>query len=284
MVPSSGSDSVPFAEPVPLAHGGPIPPLGLGVFRIPDGEPVRQAVSWALEAGYRHVDTAAIYGNEQGVGTAIREWDGARDEVFVTTKLWNEDHGHDETLRAFDDSLGRLGLDEVDLYLVHWPVEGRRRETWRAMERLHEEGRARAIGVSNFMRHHLEALLAHCHTAPAVNQVELHPFNFRTRQPLVEFCRERNIVVEAYSPLTKARRLQDPSLLRVAHEVDRTPAQVLIRFVLEKGTVALPKSGDRDRIQENAQVFDFRLSGDQMRRLDALDEGLTTAWDPTAVP
>lgn len=271
-------------DPIPFSHGGPIPPLGLGVFRIPDGKPVRDAVAWALEAGYRHVDTAAMYENERGVGRAVRESDLPRDEIFVTTKLWNSDHGYDRALRAFDESLDRLGLEWVDLYLIHWPVEDLRLESWRALERVLDEGRARAIGVSNYMVHHLEELLAHGNVAPAVNQIELHPFNAVTRESVLELCRDHDIVVEAYSPLTKGRHVDDPVVADVARELGRTPAQALIRYVLEKGAVALPKSGNRDRIQENARVFDFALSEEQRARLDGLDRGLTVSWDPTDAP
>jgi diketogulonate reductase-like aldo/keto reductase len=275
--------SVP-SDPIPLSHGGPVPRLGLGVFRIPDGRPVRDAVAWALEAGYRHVDTAAMYGNETGVGQAVRESGLARDEIFVTTKLWNRDHGYDRALRAFDASLERLDMERVDLYLVHWPVEGLRLESWRALERILEEGRARAIGVSNYMVRHLEELLAHAHVPPAVNQIELHPFNWRSRRSVLELCREQEIVVEAYSPLTKALNLDEPVVGEVARELERTPAQVLIRYALEKGTVALPKSGDRERIRENGRVFDFGLDEGQLARLDALDRGLAVSWDPTDAP
>jgi diketogulonate reductase-like aldo/keto reductase len=245
---------------------------------------VRDAVAWALEAGYRHVDTAAMYGNETGVGQAVRESGLARDEIFVTTKLWNRDHGYDRALRAFDASLERLDMERVDLYLVHWPVEGLRLESWRALERILEEGRARAIGVSNYMVRHLEELLAHAHVPPAVNQIELHPFNWRSRRSVLELCREQEIVVEAYSPLTKAMNLDEPVVGEVARELERTPAQVLIRYALEKGTVALPKSGDRERIRENGRVFDFGLDEGQLARLDALDRGLAVSWDPTDAP
>ncbi len=269
---------------LPLSHGGPIPTLGFGVFRIPDGEEVRQAVRWAIEAGYRHIDTASAYGNEEGVGRAIRESGVPREEIFITTKLWNQDHGFDAALRAFDRSLERLGLEWVDLYLIHWPVEDLRGESWKALERIHEEGGARAIGVSNYMLPHLEGLLGDCRIPPAVNQIELHPFNFGTRRPLLDFCSASGIVIEAYSPLTKGQRLDDPVVSEVARSVGRTPAQVLIRFALEQGAVVLPKSSNRDRIVQNAQVFDFRLNDDHLRRLETLDEGLATAWDPTDVP
>jgi diketogulonate reductase-like aldo/keto reductase len=267
-----------------MPHGGAIPRLGLGVYRSAPGGETRRAVEWALEAGYRHVDTAAAYRNEADVGEAVRGSGIAREELFVTTKLWNEEHGYEAALRALDGSLERLGLDHVDLYLIHWPVEGVRLESWRALERLHREGRARAIGVSNYMVHHLEELLAACEVAPAVNQIELHPFLYRSRREVVELCRARGMVVEAYSPLTKAQRLEEPVLVEIARLHGKTPAQVLIRYALDHGWVVLPKSTHRERIRENAEVFDFRLSSEELARLDALDEGLATGWDPGEAP
>jgi diketogulonate reductase-like aldo/keto reductase len=267
-----------------LADGVAIPVLGLGVYQSPPGRTTRDAVRWALEAGYRHIDTASAYGNERDVGTAIRASGLAREEVFVTTKLRVDDAGYESGLAAFDASLERLGFDRIDLYLIHWPVEHRRLDAWRALERVHAEGRARAIGVSNYLVRHLEELLAVCDTPPAVNQIELSPFNYRTREDTVVYCREHGIVIEAYSPLTKARRLQDPTVLAVARKHGRTPAQVLIRYDLEKHTVVLPKSVHRERILENADVFGFRLDRDDVASLDALDEGLATGWDPTDAP
>jgi len=267
-----------------LNNGVEIPRLGLGVYRAAAGSETRNAVLWALEAGYRHVDTAAIYGNEADVGRAIRESGIPREDVFVTTKLWNDDQGYDAALAAFDASLERLGFDYVDLYLIHWPVPELRLESWRALERLHEEGRARAIGVSNYMVQHLEELLAHCTVVPAVNQIELSPWSWRSRRDVVELCRARGIALEAYSPLTKGRRLGDPTLRAVAERVGRTPAQVLIRWALERDLIVIPKSVNRGRIRENADVFDFALSPADMERLEALDEGLVTGWDPTTAP
>lgn len=267
-----------------LNNGIEIPRLGLGVYRAAAGPETRNAVLWALEAGYRHVDTAAIYGNEADVGRAIRESGIPREEVFVTTKLWNDDHGYDEALAAFDASLKRLGFDHVDLYLIHWPVSERRLESWRALERLYEEGRARAIGVSNYMVPHLEELLAHCNVVPAVNQIELSPWSWRSRQDVVELCRAHGIALEAYSPLTKGRKLGDPTLRSVAERVGRTPAQVLIRWALQQDLIVIPKSVHRERIRENANVFDYSLSPADMERLEALDEGLVTGWDPTRAP
>jgi diketogulonate reductase-like aldo/keto reductase len=248
-----------------LNTGARIPQVGLGVWQAPRGESTQGAVTAALEGGYRHVDTAAIYGNEADVGRAVRESTVPRAEVFVTTKLWNADQGYDSALRAFDASLQRLGLEYVDLYLIHWPVPRKRLDSWRALERLHEEKRARAIGVSNFMKGHLEELLAHAHVAPAANQIELTPF--LQRRETVSFCREKGIVVEAYSPLTRGLRLGHPVLVEVAKRAKRTPAQVLLRWGVQHGFVVLPKSVTPARIAENAALFDFELDAAAMARL-----------------
>lgn len=260
-----------------LNTGGTIPRFGLGVFRA--GQATSDAVQSALTAGYRHVDTAHIYRNERLVGAALANSGVPREDVFLTTKLWNEHHGYDEARRAFDASLAALDVEYVDLYLIHWPVKDGRLESWRAMEAIHADGRARAIGVSNFTERHLDELLGRAKVVPAVNQVELHPF--LTQPELVAYCRRHGILVEAYSPLAKARRMDDPTLVAVAAEVERTVAQVMIRWSLQKDFVTIPKSTNPDRIRENAAVFDFALSDARMARLDALDEGLRTAWDPT---
>ena len=269
---------------IPLTHGGPIPLFGFGTFRSGAGRETRQAVSWALETGYRLIDTAALYGNEADVGAAIRESGIPREDVFVTTKLHKDDHGYDAALRAFDESLDRLGFDYVDLYLIHWPESDRRQESWRAFERLLDEGRARAIGVSNYMVHHLEEVLEQGAIAPAVNQIEIHPFNYRSRQDVIDLCGVHGIVVEGYSPLAKARKLEDPGVAEVAKAVGRTPAQVLIRWALQHRIVTIPKSVHRERIRENADVFDFELDNRQLRLLDGLDEDHVTSWDPREVP
>jgi methylglyoxal/glyoxal reductase len=271
-----------IASKVELSGGVGIPVLGLGVFQAASGQETRRAVRWALDAGYRHLDTARIYGNEADVGAALCESGVPREEVFVTTKLWNSDHGYDRAIRACGESIARLGLGYVDLYLVHWPVQGLRLDTWRAMETLLGEGKCRAIGVSNYMVRHLEELLGRCRVAPAVNQVELSPFLYP--QGLVQFCREKGIVLEAYSPLTKGMRLGHPAIVAAAKRAGRTPAQVLIRWALEHEFVVLPKSVTKARIEENARVFDFALGADEMRVLDGLDEGLHTGWDPTDAP
>ncbi|ACL65277.1 2,5-didehydrogluconate reductase [Anaeromyxobacter dehalogenans 2CP-1] len=267
---------------VELRGGVRMPILGLGVWQSPPGDETRNAVLAALRLGYRLVDTARAYRNEEDVGAAIRESGVPRDEVFVTTKLWNSDHGYDSTLRACDESLRRLGLDRLDLYLVHWPVPKLRGETWRAMERILAEGKARAIGVSNYTIRHLDELLASANEPPSVNQVELHPF--LVQRGLVDHCQANGIQVEAYGPLVRGHKMENPVLQRIAHRVERTPAQVLIRWGIEHGLVTIPKSVHEHRIRENADVFGFSLSPADLAALDALDEGYRTSWDPTDAP
>lgn len=267
---------------LPLHSGGAIPIIGLGVWQTPSGEVTRAAVRAALRAGYRHVDTARIYGNEADVGTAIRESDVPRADVFVTTKLWNADQGFDTALRAFDASAKRLGVDYVDLYLIHWPVPNKRRDSWRALERLKAEGRARAIGVSNFMVSHLEELFASANERPAVNQIEIHPF--LQHREVRALCAAQGIVVEAYSPLANGRRLDDKNVVAIAKRIGKSPAQVLIRWSIQHGLVVLPKSARERRIVENAAVFDFTLDADAMRTLDGLEAGDATGWDPRTQP
>jgi diketogulonate reductase-like aldo/keto reductase len=265
-------------EAVRLLDGSSIPRVGLGVYQSPQGEPTRAAVRAALAAGYRHVDTARVYRNEADVGAAVRDSGIPRDEIFVTTKLWNRDQGYDRTLRAFDASLAELGLDTIDLFLIHWPVANKRLDAWRALETLHGEGRVRAIGVSNFLVPHLEELLAHATVVPSVNQIEVHPFH--QQRETRALCAAHGIVVEAYSPLTRGQRIGDPVVARVAAEVGRTPAQVLLRWGLQHDLVVLPKSSRPERMRENLALFDFALSDAQMATLDALEEGTATGWDP----
>jgi diketogulonate reductase-like aldo/keto reductase len=277
VVPSSQQPTVA------LRDSREIPQLGFGVFQIPPGSGTQAAVATALAAGYRHVDTATVYRNEADVGAAIRASGLPPGSVWVTTKLANSDQGAATARRAFEASLERLGMEAVDLYLLHWPQE-RRLESWRVLEQLHAEGLARSIGVSNFLVHHLDELLAEATVPPAVNQIELSPFLYRSREDVVRRCLEEGIALEAYSPLTKGRRLDDATLVAVAAEASRNPAQVLIRWSLQKGFVVLPRSSNGERIAENAAVFDFVLDDSQIARLDALDEGLTTGWDPARQP
>ncbi len=265
---------------VTLNSGTVIPQVGLGVWQ--SGAATKKAVLAALAAGYRHIDTAAVYGNEAIVGAAIAESGVPRSELFVTTKLWNSDHGYDKALRAFDASLKRLRLEYVDLYLIHWPVAELRLESWRALERLASEQRARAIGVSNYLTAHLRELAPVAKILPAVNQIELTPF--LQRADTVVLCRELGIVLEAYSPLTHGQRLEHPALLEVARRVGRSAAQVLLRWGLQRGYVVLPKSVKPERIVENATLFDFSLDDAAMASLDQLEEGLVTGWDPATQP
>ncbi|MEQ9363056.1 MAG: aldo/keto reductase [Leptospirales bacterium] len=252
--------------------------LGLGVYETPPGPETEAAVLWALDAGYRHIDTASVYGNEADVGGAIRKSGVPREEIFVTTKLWNADQGFREARAACAESLERLELEYVDLYLIHWPIRETRRESWRALESLYAEQRARAIGVSNFLIPHLEDLLGYAEIVPAVNQVELHPFGFD--RDLRDFCRLQGIAIEAYAPLTRGTRLDHPVVLQIAEAQGKTAAQVLLRWSIQQGNIVLPKSVRRERIEANAEIFDFELNPDDLRRLDDLEEGLHTCWDP----
>ncbi len=266
---------------ITLNNGVEIPIFGLGTFRMKKAEEIQQAILSALKAGYRHIDTAKIYENEKDVGKAIRDSRIPRQDIFVTTKLWNADHGYQKALKACEKSLGRLGLSYVDLYLIHWPVEGIRKETWKALGTLLVDGKCRAIGVSNFMIRHLEELLEGSSVIPAVNQVEFHPYLFQ--EDLLQFCRERNIQLETYCPLTRGQRLDDPKLRSLADRYSKTPAQILIRWALQHDLVVIPKSSHPGRIRENADVFDFKISEEDMKTLDSFHENLRVSWDPTSV-
>ena len=260
-----------------LNNGVEVPALGLGTYKLV-GEAAYAPVRAALGCGYRHIDTASFYENEEAVGRAVRESGVPREEVFITSKVWNTEQGFEETLNAFDRTLQRLGMDHLDLYLVHWPVPGKRLETYRALERLYEEGRVRAIGVSNFTVRHLEELYGACQVMPAVNQVEMSPFLYQ--RELLEHCRGRNVLVTAFSPLARGRVLGDPVLAEVAARHRRSPAQVMIRWCLQKGMAVIPRSADPAHIKENADVFDFSLDEEDMARLDLLHTGLRTTTDP----
>ena len=259
---------------VNLNNNVEMPILGLGTFEAEQGKTTQKAVLWALEAGYRHLDTAAVYRNEQDVGVAIRESGIPRAEIFVTTKLWNREQQYDAALRAFDHSLELLGMDYIDLYLIHWPVPPYRAEAWRALCHIYEQGRCRAIGVSNYTIRHLKEVLADSPLVPAVNQFELSPF--LTRPALVDFCRAQGVQVESYSPLSRGAKLNDPIVGNLANHYGKTPAQVLIRWALQKGWVVIPKSVHRERIVENANVFDFSLSEEDLITLDGLNEDFHT--------
>ena len=253
-----------------LADGNAIPVLGLGVWQIPDGPECERAVRWALEAGYRHIDTAQAYGNEASVGRALRDSGIDRAQVFITTKFYpgGRFRGRPDPVAEAENSLRRLGVDQVDLYIIHWPQKGPT-WAWPGMEGARERGYARSIGVSNFSVQELEQVLAVASTPPVVNQFQFSPFEYR--RALVEACEQRSVAVDAYSPLGTGRHLSDPTVAEVAQRVGRTPAQVLIRWCLQRGTIVLPKSTHQERIEENAQVFDFSLSDEDMAALDALD-------------
>ncbi|MDX3187868.1 aldo/keto reductase [Streptomyces sp. MN03-5084-2B] len=269
--------SVPVIE---LTNGVRMPQLGYGVFQVPDDE-TATAVKAALEAGYRSIDTAAVYGNEKGVGQAIAESGIARDELFVTTKLWNSAQGYDSTLKAFDESMAKLGLEQLDLYLIHWPTPARDKylDTWKAFEKLHADGRVRAIGVSNFQPAHLERLLDAADVAPAVNQVELHPY--LQQRELREFDAKHGIATEAWSPLAKGGSLLgDPVVAELAVKHSRTPAQIVLRWHLQLGNVVIPKSVTPSRIEENFDLFEFTLTEEEMESLTPLDRGERTGPDP----
>jgi diketogulonate reductase-like aldo/keto reductase len=267
---------------VKLNNGIEMPVFGLGTYQTRSGEETRKAVRYALKIGYRHIDTAAMYGNEKDVGEAIRESSVPRQEVFVTTKLWNSDHGYEEALKAFEVSRKKLRLDFVDLYLIHWPVEGLRKDSWRALEKLQKDGKCRAIGVSNYMTWHIDELLEGSSTVPAINQVEFSPYLYL--KELLEYCRSHNILLESYSPLTKGYKLKDPKLAKIADKYSKTPAQILIRWTLQKDVVVIPKSSKKERIKENAEVFDFAISDEDMQLLDSFDEDLHTSWNPSTAP
>ena len=267
---------------VKLNNNVRMPILGLGVYQTPPGRVTQNAVKFALDIGYRHVDTARIYGNEADVGQAVHQSGITREDLFVTTKLWNSDQGYDSTLRACEASLKRLGMDYLDLYLIHFPVPETRKESWKAMETLLQQGKCRAIGVSNFTIPHLEDLLKTHEVIPSVNQVEFHPFLYQ--KELLEYCQRKGIQVEAYSPLARGERFKHPRITALATKYSKTPAQLMLRWGLQHGLVVIPKSTGEERIRENTQVFDFEISAEDMRSLDSLNEDLRLNWDPTSVP
>jgi len=255
-----------------------MPWLGLGVFKMKEGDETENAICAALDYGYRSIDTAAIYRNEEGVGRAIKNSGIHKDELFITTKIWNSNQGYETTLKAFDESRRKLQLDVIDLYLIHWPVKGKYTETWKALEKLYTDGSVRAIGLSNFLVHHIQDILEICEIPPMVDQVEFHP---QLRQPeLHRFCVEHQIQLEAWAPLGQSRSLQNPAVVEIAEKHGKTPAQILIRWDLQLEVVTIPKSSKPERILENCQVFDFSLDSSDMERIGRLDENLRFSDDP----
>ncbi|WP_342539763.1 aldo/keto reductase [Sporosarcina sp. FSL K6-1540] len=265
-----------------LHNGVKMPWLGLGVFKVEEGQELINAVKTAITHGYRSVDTAAIYGNEVGVGQGIREavkeTGIAREDLFITSKVWNSELGYASTIAAYEESLTKLGLDYLDLYLIHWPVAGKYKEAWRALETLYKEGRVKAIGVSNFQIHHLEDLMKDAEIKPMVNQVEYHPR--LTQKELSGFCRKQDIQLEAWSPLMAGQLLDNTDLQEIADKYGKSIAQVILRWDLQNGVITIPKSTKEHRIAENATVFDFELTADDMKRIDSLNQNHRVGPDP----
>ena len=261
-----------------LANGVEMPRLGLGVYKMTEPAEAVEAMTAALGAGYLAIDTASLYGNEVQVGEAVRASGVKREDLFITSKVWNTDQGYDETLRAFEKTLENLKMDYLDLYLTHWPVEGKFTDTYRAIERLFEEKLIRVPGVSNHHRHHLEAVFAKANVKPMVNQIELHPY--LSQEPLREFCQEEKIAVTAWSPLARGKLLEEPVVKRIAESHGKAPAQVVIRWHLQHDIIVIPKSVRPERVRSNADVFDFTLSDEDMQQLDALNRNERTGKDP----
>lgn len=269
--------TVQLSDSTVLHNGVKMPWLGLGVWKTKEGEEVVQAVKSAIQAGYRSIDTAAAYGNEEGVGVAIKECGVSRDELFITTKVWNADQGYDSTLKAFEVSRKKLNLDVIDLYLVHWPVKGKYKDTWRALEKLYKDGAVRAIGVSNFQVHHLKDVLNDAEIIPMVNQVEFHPL--LTQQELRTFCNSKQIQLEAWSPLMQGN-LGNPLIGELAQKYGKSEAQIILRWDVQNGVVTIPKSINDKRIRENSEIFDFSLSEDDVAKINALNKNQRFGPDP----
>lgn len=266
-------------QAIELENGMPIPQLGLGVYQAGFHGATEQAVTWALEAGYRHIDTASAYGNEDEVGRAIAASDVAREDVFITAKVWNDDIRNHTVEEAFERTLDQLQTDYIDLYLLHWPTEGRT-AAWHVLEKLYQQGRALAIGVSNFHQHHLEDLDAYANINPMLNQIESHPAN--SNQALIDYCQDRGITVSAWSPLggPRVNLLNHPVLTDLATRYGKTPAQIVLRWHMQRGVVAIPKSSHKERIVRNARIFDFALSAADMQLISSLDQGFRVGPDP----
>lgn len=264
---------------VTLHNGVKMPWLGLGVYDAQEGDEVKTAIKEALKIGYRSIDTAAFYHNEVGVGEAVRESAIPREDIFVTTKVWNTDQGYEETLKAFDMSMEKLGLDYLDLYLVHWPVKEKYKDTYRALEELYAKGRVRAIGVSNFSIRQLKDLLGDCHVKPMINQIELHPM--LTQEEVRNFCKEQGIHVQAWSPLMRGKSIfTNETIQQLASKYNKTPAQIILRWDIQSGILTIPKSVTPSRIKENSEIFDFELSQEDMKAIDNLNQNYRTGQDP----
>ena len=261
-----------------LNNGVDIPVLGLGVFKSQEGDETYNAVKYAIEAGYKHIDTAAVYGNERSVGRGIKDSGIKREDIFITTKLWNENQRQGNQYEAFEESLEKLGVDYVDLYLIHWPVKGKYVESWKILEKIYKEGRARAIGVSNFHIHHLEDVFAVSDLIPAVNQVECHPW--LTQVELVDYCQSKGIIFEPWSPLGAGQLIDNDMLNSIAQKYNKSTAQLILKWGLQRGFINIPKSVHKDRIIQNSEIFDFTITDEDMAQIFTLNIGKRTGGDP----
>ncbi|XXM74059.1 aldo/keto reductase [Lysinibacillus sphaericus] len=261
-----------------LHNGIEIPYVGLGVYQMKDPRETVEAVKSAIETGYLSIDTAAVYENEESVGHGVKESGANRKDLFITSKVWNTDQGYDSTLKAFETSLKKLDMDYMDLYLIHWPVEGKYKDTWKALERLHSEGLVKSIGVSNFHQHHLEDLMNSSNEKPVINQIECHPR--LSQEQLKAFCQEENIAVEAWSPIARGKVLDEPALKQIAENHGKSSAQVILRWHLQNDVVIIPKSVHSSRIKENADLFNFELSADEMNKINDLNQNERFGPDP----
>jgi diketogulonate reductase-like aldo/keto reductase len=265
-------------DTITLNNGVRMPGFGLGVYKVEDGDVVYQAVNTALETGYRSIDTASYYFNEKGVGQAVKDSRVPRDDIFITSKVWNDQQGYENTLKAFEESLENLQTDYLDLYLIHWPVKGMYMETWRALEKLYKDERVKAIGVSNFHIHHLQHLMDGCEVKPAVDQVEYHPH--LTQEELHAFCRREGIQLEAWSPLKRGQLLDEPVLEEIGEKYNKTAAQVILRWDVQNKVITIPKTITDKRIEENADIFDFSLTEDEMKQIQGLNKNDRAGTNP----
>ncbi len=264
-----------------LNNGTEIPVLGFGTYRLTGEKQVKEAVTAALETGYRLIDTAQMYENEEYVGEAIRESGIPREEIFLTTKLDNDQHGFDKAKKSFDKSMDRLRLGYIDLFLIHWPIEGLRVESWRALVDIYNQGGAKTIGVSNYTIRHLKELFANSDVKPSINQVEFNPFNFQN--DLLFFCKEEGIHIEGYTPLSRANKFKNKTIQEISRNYSRSPARVMLRWAIQHNVIPLPKSSHSDRIKENAGIFDFSIDENDMEKLDSLNENYRLAMDPHGI-
>lgn len=253
-----------------LSNGIKIPSIGFGTYKSGDNNETAEIVKYALECGYRQIDTASFYGNEVGIGNAIKESKVKREDIFLVTKLWNDDHGYDNTIEAFNKSLNNLQVDYIDLYLIHWPNK-LNAETWRAFEHLYETGKVKAIGVCNFKVEHLEELKKTAKIMPMVNQVEIHPFS--TKNNIINYCKDNNIKVVAWSPISRGRVLSNDLMIDLSQKYKKSIVQIVLRWHMQKGVIPIPKSSNENRIKENMDIFDFEISSEDMKAIDSLDEG-----------